>query len=338
MSLSNLLENGKGSLDDSELPDPESEDTEERAAEMRAANAAVSEIIIQAKEKKKRGPYVIYDPEIRARIGKHASEHGITSACKKFSFELGKKLNESTVRTFREAYQRQLAACEDGDKVTNLPVGNRGRPPLLGSELDQRIQDYIRRLQTNGVAINRRIVLGAARGMVEQHDPSVMRENGGSIDLTEKWAQSFMGRMSITPRKSRKRKQEGTTPKNNFQNNNWSSGNAKTHEDAQLLDIDTNTPTNSSSINSRTPNRPTTTRGSAAKVRKEDESTNIEIIKESLQNIVKSQLQAVEVDRQRLEIERRRAENEHQFFQGMISMMSQVVAQMCQQQSTPNMF
>ncbi|XP_071943475.1 uncharacterized protein [Antedon mediterranea] len=320
MSLPYFLENGEAGPDDevlnSDLPDPEDEDSEERAAEMRAANAAVNKIIHRSKGKKKRGPYVIYNPEIRARIGQHATDHGITSACRKFSSELGKKMNESTVRAFKEAYQKQLAVCKDGDTITNLPIGNRGRPPLLGSELDQRIQDYIRRLQTNGVPITRRIVLGAARGMVEQHDSSVMRENGGNIDLTEKWAQSFMARMSITPRKSKKRKLEGST-------------------DTPQLQSEFAPPSQQPNSNARSQNhqqQPTTAPG--PEIRKENDNNNIEIIKDSLKKIVENQMQALEIDCKRMEIDRRRAENEHQFFQNMLGMMAQVVGQMCQQQPT----
>jgi len=52
------------------LPDGEDKAT-------RAANKQVSEVLLVAKERRKRGPYKAYDAEIRLKIAKYSCENGL---------------------------------------------------------------------------------------------------------------------------------------------------------------------------------------------------------------------------------------------------------------------
>ena len=53
--------------------------------------------------------------------------------------ELGKKLNESIVRGYVKRYKAQLASGQTPDDIYDLPPFKRGRPLLLGDELDQKV-------------------------------------------------------------------------------------------------------------------------------------------------------------------------------------------------------
>ena len=113
----------------------------------------------------KRGSYVHYDEETRAKIARYAVEHGNKAAISKFSVELGKPLAESTVRNMKKSWYLKLREEPDPDKITCLPRANRGRPLMLGS-YDQEVAKYIKSLRIAGGIVNRSIVIAAARGIV----------------------------------------------------------------------------------------------------------------------------------------------------------------------------
>ena len=90
--------------------------------------------------KRKRGNYNHYSPELRAQIGKYASENGNLRALNHFKAQLP-NLKESMVRTFKQAYQKKLKEMKRQgiqESVTSIPHDTRGRPPLL-LDLDQKL-------------------------------------------------------------------------------------------------------------------------------------------------------------------------------------------------------
>ena len=63
---------------------------------------------------------------------------------KKFSEALGHDVWMSTPQTMRDELQRTLKAKGlDPTCVKSLPVGQRGRPLLLGPDLDEKVGKYI---------------------------------------------------------------------------------------------------------------------------------------------------------------------------------------------------
>ena len=59
------------------------------------------------------------------------------------------------------------------------------------------VQGYVLSLRGHGGVINRTIALSAAKGIVEFHDATLLVENGGHINLTQKWAESLLTRMNM---------------------------------------------------------------------------------------------------------------------------------------------
>ena len=130
------------------------------------ANKEVQAVI--DKEKKQRGPYKKYTPKQRAEIGKYAYHHGITAAAKHFSTKLKTKISENTVASMKKDYLealRQKRTAQDEGDVTELPPKKRGRPVLLGSELDTLVQTYLRKVRERGGAVSARIAMAAAQGI-----------------------------------------------------------------------------------------------------------------------------------------------------------------------------
>ena len=78
----------------------------------------------------------------KEKFGKYAAENRSTNAIHQFSKEL-LSLKESTVRGWKKAYLCELASKNRaGDKkmlVDRLPVAVKGRPLLLGKDLDLKV-------------------------------------------------------------------------------------------------------------------------------------------------------------------------------------------------------
>ena len=152
----------------------------------------------------KRGPYVILTPLQRALIGKRAAENGVTATIRHFSGSYdGCDLKETTVRRFKNEYLVELKKkrhCED-DEVTELPLKKRGRPLLLGEELDQKVRTYLIALRSSGAVVNTAVAVGCAKGVVASEGANILACNGGHIDITKYWAKNLLSRMGYVKRR-----------------------------------------------------------------------------------------------------------------------------------------
>ena len=156
-------------------------------------------------KKKKRGEYNKYSDEAKLKIGKYACEHGVMKAVRHFK---EKNVKESTVRDWKKIYERVLkekcAIAEPGDEVTvlSLPCKPRGRPTLLGENLDKDLQQLVLELRSRGSPISTSVVLGLGRGLLLKHNKRMLVEFGGSIQLNKEWARSVFRRMGFTKRRA----------------------------------------------------------------------------------------------------------------------------------------
>ena len=69
-----------------------------------------------------------------------------------------------------------------------MPPKKQGRPPLLGTELDHRVQLYVKELHASGAIINTAIVMATGEGIVQHHDMNLLAKHGGPIAITKLWA------------------------------------------------------------------------------------------------------------------------------------------------------
>ena len=164
-----------------------------------------------SKEKRLRGPYQTraLTQDQKLHVAKYAAIHGTAAAIRTFKKEMPEvTLKESTVRTWRDSYQAELKkrtcgqAGLDNTTIKQLPSKKRGRPMLLGDELDRQVQAYLLRLREAGCVVNSAIVLGAARGIVMKHDSNLLDTNGGAISLKKGWANHLLTRMGMVKRKA----------------------------------------------------------------------------------------------------------------------------------------
>ena len=156
-------------------------------AEVERANDGVSRVMSERYCGKAPTNYNEYTAEVRAQIGKYAAENGPTRAARYFSERLNLNVPETSARRFKSDYlQRLKSAARDAESVvTSLPTKTRGRPLLLGKDLDKAVQDYITALRTVGGVVNSTIVVAAAEGIVSARDVTMLRSHGGHIHINK---------------------------------------------------------------------------------------------------------------------------------------------------------
>ena len=87
-------------------------------------------------------------------------------------------------------------------KVTRLENKKRGRPLMLGEELDKQVQMYIKTLRSKGCPINTSIVMATALGIVKNHDSNLLSTHGGHIDINKHWGKNFLVRLGYVKRRA----------------------------------------------------------------------------------------------------------------------------------------
>lgn len=143
----------------------------------------------------------------RGEIGKYAAENGATSAAKYFSSKWNVTINESTARRLKTEYLEKLNEAlksKPGETVTvdSLETKQKGRPLLLGEELDAAVQEYVSSLRIAGGAVNTVVVRAAAEGIISARDITKLTSHGGHINITKSWAMSLLNRMGYVKRKA----------------------------------------------------------------------------------------------------------------------------------------
>lgn len=153
-----------------------------------------------------RGHYHVFNEEEKAMIAKRAAEFGVTNTIRYFNKKFpDRELKESTVRTWTSNYKNELAAKKKRGEylsITKLASKKRGRPLLLGEELDKQVRMYIQTLGSKGCPINTAIVMATATGIVKSHDSNLLSVNGGHIDITKHWGKNFLLRIGYVKRRA----------------------------------------------------------------------------------------------------------------------------------------
>ena len=140
-----------------------------------------------------------YSPSVRADIGRYACVHGTTAAAR---------------HLIKKAYKEEKGAKRaerDDEDVRVLPPKKHGRPLLLSKGLDGKLQQYLLKVREGGGVVSARIVIAAARGILQHYDQSSLVEFGGHIQLSRKWAYSLLSRMKFVKRKATTAKSKQST-------------------------------------------------------------------------------------------------------------------------------
>lgn len=97
----------------------------------------------------------------------------------------------------KDYHLESLRAAQDEGDLTGLPPKKRGRPVLLGEELDTLVQTYLRKVREGGGAASARIAIAAARGILVAIDRRKLEKFGGNVRLNRFWAYSLLKQMKF---------------------------------------------------------------------------------------------------------------------------------------------
>ena len=153
----------------------------------------------------KRGSYQKYTAEDRALIGKKAATDGIASAMRYFSARGYASLKESSVCTWKQQYLKEISYLKRQGKdtcVKAIESKKRGRPLMLGEEVDKQVRTYLKAFRENGAVVNTAIAMACAEGVIKAHDSNLLECNGGHISLAKTWAKYLMHRMGFVKRRA----------------------------------------------------------------------------------------------------------------------------------------
>ena len=102
-------------------------------------------------------------------------------------------------------YKKELAdGVKVGESLTieELKTKKRGRPCLLGEDMDRQLQEYIKSLREAKAVINTAIVVSAAEGIIKSYNGGLLESNGGHIKCTKHWAKHFLTRLGYVKQKA----------------------------------------------------------------------------------------------------------------------------------------
>ena len=132
--------------------------------------------------------YVTFTREEILNIGKYASIHGNSRTARKYS------VGESTVRLHRKKYEQGL---------TSSTKVKRGRPLLLGSEIDEKVMKYLQAIRKKGGVVNTVVAIAIAQALIAKSEDKNLKV----LDLEKtSWTKSLFHRMGFV-------KQSATTGK-----------------------------------------------------------------------------------------------------------------------------
>jgi len=86
--------------------------------------------------------------------------------------------------------------------LETIPRKKRGRPTLLPEEIDHKVTTMIKKMRESGSVINYSIIKAIATGIIVANDRTLLKENGGSIELGTKWCESISKRLGYVRRKA----------------------------------------------------------------------------------------------------------------------------------------
>ena len=195
----------------SKLPNPNGPLSESIPSQViKEANEIVKQSTQNGSTKLSRGTYLKFTPTQQAQAAKYAIENGNQAAIHRYSKEFCTEIKESIPSTWKSKYLNEIkehhkarAYDKSGEiVVSSLPSKKRGRPLLLGDELDKQVQSYVRATHDGKGAVTTTVVLAAGEAIARHHNKSLSNENGAPIKLTRYWARSLLERMDFVKRKA----------------------------------------------------------------------------------------------------------------------------------------
>ena len=162
------------------------------------------------KENKKKTRQVIPDV-IKKNVGFRANAYGIPAARQWASRIYGQyEFKRETVRDWRNKYREAYVRSLESSSPANVDISWKrvGRPNLLSEELTSEVKLILQNLRIAGCGISRKVVISVGNGVLQAKCPEKLARNGGSIELSVKWARGILKSMDWSKRRGTTAKRE----------------------------------------------------------------------------------------------------------------------------------
>ena len=143
------------------------------------------------------GPYVKLTASQKLEIAKRAAEMGTTSAIRYYKCKYPDlKLTEPTVRN-SYTFELKKRPLEERSSLEELPTKKRGKPLMIGEELDREVKNYLSEIRSRGGVVNVAIALGVGKGIVKNSSSHYK-----DMVPTKDWAKYLMTWMGLVKRRA----------------------------------------------------------------------------------------------------------------------------------------
>ena len=119
-----------------------------------------------------------------------------------YTSKLPEPLKESSVWTWKNVYtkekQRLRKEGKNSTTIEELPSKIRGRPYLLGDDMEMQVRACLPVLSANSAVVNTAIAIGCVEGIVQNKDGHLLAVTGGHIALTKSWSKHLLHCMGST--------------------------------------------------------------------------------------------------------------------------------------------
>ncbi|XP_020359920.1 uncharacterized protein LOC109906574 isoform X3 [Oncorhynchus kisutch] len=139
----------------------------------------------------RRGTYLRYTPEQRAKIARMCMEVGAQMAAAMMSEELGRRISPNTVRSMRISYEQTVESM-GVQKVEDLPHLR----PFRTDMFDEEITRFVMVRKRAGGQVSPSMLMVATRDIVMRRNPEMLAENGGHILISTNWARCWLRRLA----------------------------------------------------------------------------------------------------------------------------------------------
>ena len=86
------------------------------------------------------------------------------------------------------------------EELRELSRKDRGVKTLLPSELEDKVLQMIKNMRQARCVVNCNIAIAIGKGIFLENDRTLLKENGGSLNLNFSWCQSIFRRIVFTKR------------------------------------------------------------------------------------------------------------------------------------------
>ena len=128
--------------------------------------------------------YNKHNPEFRCTVAEDAISLGPRPAAKKYG------LSESTVRAFVKSF-KETQSENPNTQLETVPRKKRRRPTLFPQKIDHKVIIMIKKMRESGSVINYDIIRAISTGIIVANDRTLLKENGGSIELVKNGENPF---------------------------------------------------------------------------------------------------------------------------------------------------